>query len=191
MTARVFSAWEATESREKLRVHSGSFCSLSSSFLHHIPPEFAWVWVHFNRFSGFAAFFATTAERRAHVVLICNSAYCVFNVELERVCYAIAEIPSVAWSISLVLRFHRRCRHLQDHRKVARSRECFTCDEMNGYLSVTLVSLPNQEICCGMYCRWVKGQTDDLASMAALDEHILLAELEERYKHDQIYVCTW
>ena len=36
---------------------------------------------------------------------------------------------------------------------------------------------------------WLKGQADDLASLANLDEVVLLEELKERYKTDKIYVC--
>ena len=35
---------------------------------------------------------------------------------------------------------------------------------------------------------WLKGQADDLASMANLDETILLEELKQRYTDDKIYV---
>jgi myosin heavy subunit len=35
---------------------------------------------------------------------------------------------------------------------------------------------------------YFKGQTDDLASLAALDESILLEELHVRYQADQVYV---
>jgi hypothetical protein len=37
---------------------------------------------------------------------------------------------------------------------------------------------------------WLKGQTDDLASLASLDEAILLDELKVRYTEDKIYVRT-
>ena len=33
---------------------------------------------------------------------------------------------------------------------------------------------------------WIKGEADDLASMAALDEQILLAEIGFRYQKDKI-----
>ncbi len=36
---------------------------------------------------------------------------------------------------------------------------------------------------------WLKGQTDDLASLANLDEVVLLEELKTRYNTDMIYVC--
>lgn len=35
---------------------------------------------------------------------------------------------------------------------------------------------------------WLKGQADDLASLANLDETILLEELRYRYDEDKIYV---
>lgn len=35
---------------------------------------------------------------------------------------------------------------------------------------------------------WIKGQADDLASLASLDEAVLLGELNYRYKEDKIYV---
>ena len=40
-----------------------------------------------------------------------------------------------------------------------------------------------------LHCRCtLKGETDDLASLANLDEKILLAELHARYKTNTIYV---
>jgi hypothetical protein len=38
---------------------------------------------------------------------------------------------------------------------------------------------------------WLKGQTDDLASLANLDENILLDELKARYAEDKIYVSPF
>jgi hypothetical protein len=35
---------------------------------------------------------------------------------------------------------------------------------------------------------WIKGQADDLASLASLDEAILLGELQFRYNEEKIYV---
>ena len=35
---------------------------------------------------------------------------------------------------------------------------------------------------------WIKGDVDDLASLAHLDDAILLEELNVRYKADKIYV---
>jgi myosin heavy subunit len=35
---------------------------------------------------------------------------------------------------------------------------------------------------------WLKGQTDDLASLANLDDVVLLEELKTRYSAEKIYV---